>query len=305
MVTVALTYGPRTDWLRNVRAAGGARMRLRGEVLTLGPPHAVPTAVGMARVPAPPGSSSPASGSTSSSSCRSCRRARALSSRDGDDAEAEHHGRATRVSTGGMAPRRTADRVATPPGGDDAESMVSEDQPLPPVARPGSAVPLGDHGFLSDGEVSAWSRPVARSTGCACPASTPRASSAAILGRRAGRFRIAPLDVSVPGDRRYLPGTMVLETSWGTATGWMIVRDALLVGPWHHEDDRSRTYARTPRLPGRARAAADPALRLAARSRPSWTVSRCSTTGASRLLALPRRRLPPRRGEQRRRRARG
>ncbi len=53
VVTLALTYGPRTDWLRNVRAAGGARMLLRGDLLTLGPPRAVPTAVGMARMPAP------------------------------------------------------------------------------------------------------------------------------------------------------------------------------------------------------------------------------------------------------------
>lgn len=51
VVTIALTYGPRTDWLRNVRAAGGARMLLRGEVLTLGPPRNVATAVGMARMP--------------------------------------------------------------------------------------------------------------------------------------------------------------------------------------------------------------------------------------------------------------
>jgi GH15 family glucan-1,4-alpha-glucosidase len=52
--------------------------------------------------------------------------------------------------------------------------------------------------------------------------------------------------VRVPAARRYLPGTMILETSWGTATGWMIVRDVLLVGPWHHETDRSLTYRRTP-----------------------------------------------------------
>ena len=45
---------------------------------------------------------------------------------------------------------------------------------------------------------------------------------------------------------RYLPGTMVIETSWGTPTGWIIVRDALVIGPWHHEDDRSKTYRRTP-----------------------------------------------------------
>ncbi len=53
VVTIALTYGPRTDWLRNVRAAGGARMLLRGQLLTLGAPCEVPTATGMARMPAP------------------------------------------------------------------------------------------------------------------------------------------------------------------------------------------------------------------------------------------------------------
>ena len=67
-----------------------------------------------------------------------------------------------------------------------------------------------------------------------------------ILGRHAGSFRISPDMVSVPAEMRYLPGTMIVETSWGTPTGWIIVRDALLVGPWHHENDRSHTYRRTP-----------------------------------------------------------
>ena len=39
---------------------------------------------------------------------------------------------------------------------------------------------------------------------------------------------------------------MVLETSWGTATGWIIVRDLLLIGPWHHETDLSKTHRRAP-----------------------------------------------------------
>ena len=42
------------------------------------------------------------------------------------------------------------------------------------------------------------------------------------------------------------PGTMVLETSWGTRGGWIIVRDVLLIGPWHHEDERSHTHRRAP-----------------------------------------------------------
>jgi deazaflavin-dependent oxidoreductase (nitroreductase family) len=52
-VTIALTYGPRTDWLRNARTAGGCRMRLGHEILRLGPPSDIPTAVGMSRMPAP------------------------------------------------------------------------------------------------------------------------------------------------------------------------------------------------------------------------------------------------------------
>jgi len=52
-VTFALTYGPRVDWLRNVRAAGGCRVRLGREILTLGAPVDLATDAGLARMPAP------------------------------------------------------------------------------------------------------------------------------------------------------------------------------------------------------------------------------------------------------------
>jgi GH15 family glucan-1,4-alpha-glucosidase len=78
----------------------------------------------------------------------------------------------------------------------------------------------------------------------------PRVDSASVFGalldRHAGGFRLGPADVNVPADRRYLPGTMALETSWGTATGWIIVRDVLLIGPWHHEHELSHTHRRAP-----------------------------------------------------------
>ena len=50
----------------------------------------------------------------------------------------------------------------------------------------------------------------------------------------------------VPAARRYLPGTLILETSWGTDTGWIIVRDALLIGPWRHEQKLSSVQRRIP-----------------------------------------------------------
>jgi len=107
-------------------------------------------------------------------------------------------------------------------------------------------VPIGDYGFLSDGEVSALVAPSGSVDWMCVPRFDSPSILGAVLGRRAGSFTVAPLGTRVPAARRYLPGTMILETSWGTPTGWMIVRDALLIGPWHHQDDRSRTYRRTP-----------------------------------------------------------
>ena len=68
----------------------------------------------------------------------------------------------------------------------------------------------------------------------------------AILDRGAGHFRLGPYGVSVPAARRYLPGSLILETTWQTHTGWLIVRDALVMGPWHDIETRSRTHRRTP-----------------------------------------------------------
>lgn len=53
VVTVALTYGPSVQWLANIRAAGSCRMRMRGEVLTLGPPRAVDPELGRRRTTVP------------------------------------------------------------------------------------------------------------------------------------------------------------------------------------------------------------------------------------------------------------
>jgi deazaflavin-dependent oxidoreductase (nitroreductase family) len=50
-VTIALTYGPGVQWLKNVRAAGGCRMHLGKRLLTLGAPRRLPSAEGLARMP--------------------------------------------------------------------------------------------------------------------------------------------------------------------------------------------------------------------------------------------------------------
>jgi len=64
--------------------------------------------------------------------------------------------------------------------------------------------------------------------------------------RSAGGSRFGPVGASVPAGRRYLSGTMVVETTWQTRTGWVIVREALLVGPWYHGRERLRAQRRPP-----------------------------------------------------------
>jgi alpha,alpha-trehalase len=126
----------------------------------------------------------------------------------------------------------------------DAGAAAAHDSMLAGI--PQRVVPIGDYGFLSDGEVTALVAPGGSIDWMCLPRMDSPSILGAILGRHAGCFRVAPTDVSVPAARRYLPGTMVLETSWGTDTGWIIVRDALLMGPWRHESGFGKQQRRTP-----------------------------------------------------------
>ncbi|MBV8559177.1 MAG: glycoside hydrolase family 15 protein [Acidimicrobiia bacterium] len=106
--------------------------------------------------------------------------------------------------------------------------------------------PIADYGFLSDCESCALIAPSGTVEWLCLPRMDSPSVFGALLDRHAGGFRLGPADVQVPAARRYLPGTMCLETSWGTATGWIIVRDLLLMGPWHHEEELSHTHRRAP-----------------------------------------------------------
>src|SRR5258708_3337568 len=67
----------------------------------------------------------------------------------------------------------------------------------------------------------------------------------ALLDRAAGSFRFGPGNTRVPQHRRYVPGTMVLETTWQTPTGWMTVHDLLVIGAIQSEGRRP-DYPRAP-----------------------------------------------------------
>src|SRR5438552_1654116 len=106
--------------------------------------------------------------------------------------------------------------------------------------------PIAEYGFLSDCETTALVAPSGNVEWLCLPRLDSPSVFAAVLDRDAGGFRLGPDDVTVPVARRYLPGTMVLETSRAPTTGWIIVRDVLLIGPWHHTTELSRTHRRAP-----------------------------------------------------------
>ncbi|MGH2899895.1 MAG: trehalase-like domain-containing protein, partial [Solirubrobacteraceae bacterium] len=106
--------------------------------------------------------------------------------------------------------------------------------------------PIADYAFLSDCEVSALVAPSGNVEWMCVPRMDSASIFGAMLDRDAGMFSLAPSDARVPAGRRYIPGTNILETTWGTKTGWLIVRDVLLIGPWRHDRERSNTHRRSP-----------------------------------------------------------
>jgi len=122
--------------------------------------------------------------------------------------------------------------------------------PIPPHDAPlrgGSAFPqIADYGFLSDCHTSAL---IARdgSIEWMC---IPRFDSASVFGslldRRAGSFRVGPYGLVGPLSARYVPGTMMLETTWMTPSGWVVVRDGLTIGAWHDEHADETSHTRPP-----------------------------------------------------------
>jgi len=131
-----------------------------------------------------------------------------------------------------------------------AHSTVADGEHAAEPARRSTAAspfpPIADYAFLSDCEVNALVAPSGRVEWLCLPRPDGPSVFGAILDRAAGSFRFGPTGALVPAGRRYLPGTLVLETTWRTRTGWMVVRDALCIGPWYHDRRRSGTHRRPP-----------------------------------------------------------
>ena len=99
-------------------------------------------------------------------------------------------------------------------------------------AGPNRFPPIGSYGFLSDCHTSALVSYDGAVEWLGLPRFDSPSAFAALLDRGAGHFKLAPRGVVVPISRRYQPGSLVIETTWVTDTGWVVVHDALTIGDW-------------------------------------------------------------------------
>jgi alpha,alpha-trehalase len=104
------------------------------------------------------------------------------------------------------------------------------------VAARSPFTPIANYGFLSNCHTGALVAPDGTVDWLCVPRFDSPSVFGALLDRGAGGFRFGPFGTNVPGDRIYEPGTNSLVTSWRTSTGWVVVRDALTMGPRRGKD---------------------------------------------------------------------
>jgi GH15 family glucan-1,4-alpha-glucosidase len=104
------------------------------------------------------------------------------------------------------------------------------------AAAPSPFPPIADYAFLSDCHTGALVAPDGAIDWLCVPRFDAPSLFGSLLDREAGSFRFGPFGINHPTTRLYEPGTNVLATTWKSPSGWILVRDALTIGPRDHED---------------------------------------------------------------------
>ncbi len=121
-----------------------------------------------------------------------------------------------------------SERTDSKPAGAPAPQSAAAPSPFPPIA---------DYAFLSNCHTGALVAPDGTIDWLCVPRFDSPSVFGSLLDRGAGAFRLGPFGVNVPTSRVYEPGTNSLTTTWRAPTGWILVRDALTIGPRRHADE--------------------------------------------------------------------
>jgi GH15 family glucan-1,4-alpha-glucosidase len=109
----------------------------------------------------------------------------------------------------------------------EGASVSATTSPFPPIA---------DYAFLSNCHTGALVAPDGSVDWLCVPAFDSPSTFGNLLDRGAGSFRFGPYGINVPTARAYVPGTNVMTTTWHTPRGWLLVHDALTMGPRRGHD---------------------------------------------------------------------
>jgi alpha,alpha-trehalase len=113
------------------------------------------------------------------------------------------------------------------------------------AAAPSPFPPIAEYAFLSNCHTGALVAPDGAIDWLCVPRFDAPSVFGTLLDRQAGSFGFSPFGINVPVGRVYEPGTNTLLTTWHSQTGWVVVRDALTMGPTHGED-RVTPHTRPP-----------------------------------------------------------
>jgi GH15 family glucan-1,4-alpha-glucosidase len=113
------------------------------------------------------------------------------------------------------------------------------------AAAPSPFPPIAEYAFLSDCHTGALVAPDGSIDWLCVPAFDSPSVFGTLLDRQAGYFRFGPFGINVPAARRYESGTNTLVTTWHVPGGWVVVRDALTMGP-RKVEDRVTPHTRPP-----------------------------------------------------------
>jgi GH15 family glucan-1,4-alpha-glucosidase len=117
----------------------------------------------------------------------------------------------------------------------DGATQQAAEQPQS-AAAPSPFPPIAEYAFLSDCHTGALVAPDGAIDWLCVPRFDSPSVFGTLLDREAGCFRLGPFGVNVPSSRHYEPGTNTLITTWHVPGGWLVVRDALTMGPRRAED---------------------------------------------------------------------
>jgi alpha,alpha-trehalase len=117
-----------------------------------------------------------------------------------------------------------------------ARGRAAQESPFPPIT---------DYAFLSDCHNGALVAADGSVDWLCIPSFDSPSIFGSLLDRQAGTFRFAPYGINVPAARSYEPGSNTFTTTWATPTGWVVAREALVIGP-HDGDDEVTPHTRPP-----------------------------------------------------------